>query len=79
MQELPLFATEFGIDDIDAKRLRYILDSGAEITSVISLLEEYFGVCLFADEDLIEALEERDRFLHKERGRVLYETLIGKQ
>lgn len=77
MRELSLFASEFEINDSDAKRLASILESDTEIASVINLLEEYFGVCLLADEDLIEDLDEGDAFLHKERGRTLYNALLG--
>lgn len=36
-------------------------------------------MCLLADEDLLEDLDEDDAFLKKERGRVLYDALIGEQ
>ena len=79
-QALPLFPSSFGIeDDVDGGRLARILNSTTGIIDAIRLLEEYFGVCLLADEDLLEDLDEEAAFLKKERGRVLYDALIGKQ
>lgn len=73
-KKLPVFAEQLGIDDPGGKHLSAMLKC-KDVYLLIDMLEEYLGVCLYADEDFFDEGDDDEEF-RRTRGKEKFENYM---